>query len=194
MAEIKSALEIALEKTASVEANKEALEADRARREGMTMVSGFLNDPETDLKNMLNARTGKDKEWVREGMVQVLFANLVLPQDQSAIKKLKTIGGAFMRLKNDRRISQMFTQLSSFFTEYLEEKERLKNLVTQQYAPRLQQKEQELAQRAGQNVRIDPMTDPEFVAALRKAHVQLDDRYIEVLDKVKGDLSGLMEK
>ena len=190
MAEIKSALEIALERTASVEVDKEALEADRARREGMTMVSKFLDDPKTDLKEMLKSKTGKEKEWAREGMVQVLLANLVLPQDQLAIKKLKSIGGAFMDLKSDRRISQMFDQLSSFFTEYVEEKDRLQELVTQQHGPRLQQKEQELAQRMGQNVRIDHMTDPEFVAALRKAQAQLDDRYIEVLDKVKGELAA----
>ena len=78
-------------------------------------------------------------------------------------------------------------------TEYVEERDRLRELVGQQYEPRLRQKEQELSKRMGQPVRIDPMTDPDFLAALRKANAQLDERYGTVLGKVKKDLGQLVE-
>ena len=63
-----------------------------------------------------------------------------------------------------------------------------------EFAELLRQKEQELAQRTGQQVHIDPMTDPEFVAALRKAYGQLEERYSAVLDQAKKNLSNFLEE
>ena len=191
MGEIKSALEIALERTASVAGDKEAVAAGEARKEGKILVSRFLDDPEASL--VIPGKSGKEQEWLREGVIQVLLANLVLPQDQPAVSRVKRIGVAFAVVKKDRRIGQIFSQLESFMTEYVEERDRLRELVGQQYEPRLRQKEQELSKRMGQPVRIDPMTDPDFLAALRKANAQLDERYGTVLGKVKKDLGQLVE-
>jgi hypothetical protein len=191
MGEIKSALEIALEKTQSVEGGKEIIEAEEARKEGKMLVSRFLNDQEFSLKRALGEIEKNRRRRVLEGMVDVLLANLVLPQDQLGTRKAKRVGEAFSLLNSDRRISQLFGQLETFFGEFVEERERVREMVTQQYGPRLRQKEQELSQRMGQPVHIDPMSDPEFQATLRKAMSQLEDRYGTVLARVKGDLKSL---
>ena len=191
MAEIKSALEIALEKTQAVEGGREVIEAEEARKEGKVLVSRFLNEPEFSLKKALAGIEKQRRQRVQEGMIDVLLANLVLPQDQLAGRKAQRVGEAFGLIVQDRRIGQIFGQLETFFGEYVEEKERVREMVTQQYAPRLRQKEQELSQRMGQPVRIDPMSDPEFQAGLRKALAQLEDRYGAVLTRVKGDLKKL---
>ena len=62
MGEIKSALEIALERTASVAGDKEAVAAGEARKEGKILVSRFLDDPEASL--VIPGKSGKEQEVV----------------------------------------------------------------------------------------------------------------------------------
>lgn len=188
MAHIKSALEIALERTREVEGDKESLVADEARKQGKMVVSRFLNEPDYSLKDGLASIDKGKRTWAQEGMLEVLLANLVLPQDQLGAARIDRIAEAFSTIKQDRRAQQMFKQLSSFFDEYVEERDRVREMVTQQYAPRLRQKEQELSQRMGQPVHIDPMSDPDFQSLLRKSMAQLEQRYGSVLRKVKEDL------
>ena len=193
MALIKSAVEIALERTESVKVDKEALEADRARKEGKMLASKFLSEPEASLKDGLAGKDARVARWMREGVIEALLGNLVLPQDALAARRVKRIAEGFASIgKNDRRLQQTFAQLEGFFKEYVEERERLREMVNKQYEPVRKQKEAELAQRTGQHVRIDPQSDPDYVNALRRALGTIEDRYGGVLTKVKGEIGALV--
>lgn len=193
MALIKSAVEIALERTESVKIDKQALEADRARKEGKMLASRFLSEPDVSLKDGLAGKDERVARWMREGVTEALLANLVLPQDVHAAKRVKRIAEGFAAMgRNDRRLQQTFTQLEGFFREYVEERDRLREMVNKQYEPVRKQKEAELAQRMGQHVRIDPQSDPDYVNALRRALGTIEDRYGSVLAKVKGEIGALV--
>ena len=90
-----------------------------------------------------------------------------------------------------KMLRKMFAQLQSFFEEYIEEKDRYREAIEKQYAPRLRQKEEELSQKMGQPVHIDINSDPEFVALVRKNLAALEDKYATVLAQVKGDLQTM---
>ena len=191
MGEIKSALEIALERTKSVEVNKESVEANKFQKEGKSLVSKFLDDTTVNLGESLKKYDKKQVQWIKKGMFQVLLANLMLPQDQLVLTKVRRVGEAFSLVVPDKRLlKSIFTQLESFFEEYIGEKDRLREALVQQYAPRLKQKEEELSKKMGGPVNIDVNSDPEFVSLLRKALSQLDDRYQGVLNQVKDQLSS----
>jgi hypothetical protein len=194
MGEIKSALEIALERTKSVVVNKESVEANKFQKEGKSLVSKFLDDTTVNLGEGLKKYDKKQVQWVKEGIFQVLLANLVLPQEQLALKKARRVGEAFFLVIRDKRLlKSIFTQLESFYEEYIGEKERLRESLVQQYTPRLRQKEEELSKKMGGPVNIDVNSDPEFVSLLRKALSQLDDRYQAVLNQVKDQLSSIFQ-
>lgn len=195
MARIKSALEIALENTRDIEANKEALEARQYNTEGRRLVSRFLGEPETDLAGELKKFEGKKLQWVREGLVQALLQNLVLPVDELALKSGRRVREGFYGVISDaRKLTRLMSQLEQFLNEYLAERKRVQAALEQQYAPRLRQKEQELSKQMGSPIRIDPLQDPEFVQLLKQNLVLLEDRYVRVLEEVKTELrrmSGL---
>jgi hypothetical protein len=137
MSRIKSALEIALEKTESVEADPEVLEVNRYRKEGKMLVSKFLEDTSFNLKESLKGYDKKTLTWVKGGMLEVLNANLVLPQDQLGLTKVKRLGEAFSALiRNRKLLDNMFSQLTGFFEEYLSEKDRVREGLEKQYEPR----------------------------------------------------------
>ncbi len=193
MALIKSAVEIALEKTEAVKIDKEALEADRVRKEGKMFASKFLGEPDFNLKEGLAGKDAKTTRWLREGVTEALLANLVLPQDSVAARRVRRIADGFAAIgRSDRRLQQIFSQLEGFFKEYAEERERVREMVNKQYEPVRKQKEAELAQRMGQQVRIDPASDPDYVNALRRAMGTVEDRYGAVLTKVRGEVTALV--
>ena len=189
MARIKSALEIALENTRDIEANKEALEANQYGTEGRRLVSRFLSEPELDLAGELKKFDGRKQQWVREGVFNALQQNLVLPVDELALKGGRRVREGFFALITDaKKLTRLLAQLEQFLGEHLEERKRVQTALEQQYAPRLRQKEQELSKQMGAPIRIDPLQDPEFVQLLKQNLVLLEDRYTRVLEEVKGEL------
>ena len=99
MSVIKSALEIALERTQNVEANKEALEANTYATEGKKAVSKFLSEESVDLKKLLDGFDKKHLAHVKEGAVQALLANLKLPADEMSLLQSKKAGKGFHALR-----------------------------------------------------------------------------------------------
>lgn len=189
---IKSSLEIALERTKDVQADPENLLASGFITAGKKLVPQFLNDPEFSLARKVREHDGKERNWVSEGVFEALSSNLALPSDEYGLKRnRRAMQGFSAILRDQRRLRIMSQQLEQFFTEYFQERQQLKQNVDRQYAPRLQQKEEELARRTGSRVRIDPATDPEYVQLLRQQMALLEDRYGNVLQQVKQELSSM---
>ena len=189
---IKSSLEIALERTKDVQADPENLLASGFITAGKKLVPQFLNDPEFSLARKVREHNGKERNWVSEGVFEALSSNLALPSDEYGLKRnRRAMQGFSAILRDQRRLRIMSQQLEQFFTEYFQERQQLKQNVDRQYAPRLQQKEEELARRTGSRVRIDPATDPEYVQLLRQQMALLEDRYGNVLQQVKQELSSM---
>jgi len=198
MAIIKSALEIALERSKDVEADREALEANQFVTEGKKLVSRFFADAEADeqpnLKAGIEKFDKKQQQWVREGVLQALLANLKLPADEMSMLQSKRAAKGFAALASDtRQLSRLLNQVEQFLGDYLEERKRLVGAVEQRYAPMLRQKEQEMSRQMGQPVKIDPMMDPGFQKMLRENLAMLEDRYGEVLGQARQELRRLCQ-
>jgi hypothetical protein len=195
MGVIKSALEIALERTQGVEADKEALEASRFVTEGKKAVSRFLAEDGVELKSSIAKYQGREAAWVREGVFQALSANLRLPFDETALLGVKKAGKGFQALASDpKKLARLSAQMEQFLEDYLGERRRLLEAVQKKYAPILRQKEEEMSRQMGQRVRIDPAMDPQFQKMLRDNLAVLEERYTEVLEQVRQELRKLCEE
>jgi len=189
MSVIKSALEIALERTQNVEANKEALEANTYITEGKKAVSKFLSEEDLDLKKLLDGFDKKHFAHVKEGAVQALLANLKLPADEMSLLQSKKAGKGFHALVSDsKRLGKLLNQMEQFLADFLQERKRVVEAVDQRFEPILQQKEQAMSQQLGSKVKIDPAMDPEYQKLLRNNLTILEDRYTQVLGQVKQEL------
>src|SRR5512137_2714508 len=112
MAPIKSAWEIALENTKGIEGNKETLAASAARDEGRKLAAKVLDDSSFGLKEALKSVARERIALVREGLIQSLLANLVLPLDELALRRNKDVGAAVSAAVSDaRKVSAIFGQL-----------------------------------------------------------------------------------
>ncbi len=198
MALIKSALEIAMERTKDLKADPKALAANEARQEGKRLAGEYLADPaEVDFAARFAAVPKDRKEFVREGAFDVFAARIQLPitvvTDPEA--ELVPLAAGFKVLNTtpfgEKKIQGAFDQLTGFLGRYLEDAKRVEEAIRKQYAPRLKQKEQEMSARMGRPVRIDPMQDPDFAAFYKQNVGQMRTQYQDALDQAKADLAAL---
>jgi HrpA-like RNA helicase len=207
MAMIKSALELALEKTKDLQVDEVAIEATRLRQEGKKAAGRFLESPdENDLATALNAFKNEQKAPVREGMYEVLSAQIQLPSNDASLSKLDMIAKGFSAIapaagggklggigaSADKKMQALFQQLSSFFHQYLDDMKNVEQVIRKQWAPKLREKEREMSARMGQDVHLDPMMDPEFSAFYKQNVGGVRQQYQSALEKAKTDIQNLM--
>ncbi len=178
MAAIKSALEIALERTKDLKADPKALAANAARQEGKKLAGEYLADPTAvDFGAKFSAVAKDARENARAGAFEVFASRIQLPMsavvnpDADLVILAAGMKSLIAVPFGEKKMQGIFDQLGD--------------------APRLKQKEQEMSARMGRPVRIDPMSDPEFAAFYKQNVGQMRTQYQDALDKAKADLLAL---
>ena len=186
MSEIKSALELALEKTADVKSDKSKVEAHEARQTGMRLAGRFLDDPGVDVAREIKQLDRSRRAAAKEGFYQVMLSHLALPGQESDVQRLKVVQQGLEAVVRDRHsVSGLMDQVIQYLQQYLDTKNQLTERLREQFEPRLRQKEQQIAQQTGQRVRLDPANDPEFAEALNQNLQRLRAQYGQVVDQAK---------
>jgi hypothetical protein len=195
---IKSALEIAMERTKDLKVDPAALAANEARLEGKKLAGEYLaNTEEVDFAKRLAAVPKDRRSHAREGAFEVFAARLQLPLTAAVDPdtSLEPVASGLKALNTapfgEKRIQDLFTQLTGFLKQYLDDAKKVDEAIRKQYAPRLKMKEQEMSARMGRPIRIDPMTDPDFAAFYKQNVGQMKLQYQDALDKAKADLAAL---
>jgi hypothetical protein len=196
MALIKSALELALEKTKDLKLDDAALEANKAKTEGRKTGGAYLASPEdTDIGAAIRATSPEHREIFRKALFEVLVAQIQLPSGLFDPEKFKAIGSGLGSLAtdagNEKNVLALVQNISNFVAKYLEEVKRVEQTIRTQWAPKLKEKERQLASRMGQDVRLDPMSDPEFSAYYKQNFENLRATYSQALEGAKADLAAL---
>lgn len=196
MAIIKSAWELALEKTASLEIDPAKVKRDMKLKEGRQLAAALLMDidvTEEETKKLYDASAEEDKETIREGMALTLLSNLSLPRTplfKEGFPKILALGTIIA--DGDEQITSLLAQVEGFFTQYLENQEDLIERMKQQFGPHLEQKQEQLRQQYGPNFTLRPEQDPEFMKLLDKNLVQLDGQYNAILEQAKEQIKELL--
>ena len=183
---IKTALEIALEKTESVKSDKTSIDQFEAKRQGKKLANAFLAG-ESDISGVLKKTPASERESFKQGIFDVLITQIALPSSEEDEKKLERLGKGFFEIISSKKneFSALFKQLSLLFSQYLQEASHYEKAIQQQYAPKLRKKEEEIARRLGREVRIDPMQDPEFIAFYNQHMNALKGNYENVIAQAR---------
>lgn len=195
MAEIKSALELALARTQDVKSDKEGLKARDVTERGRRLMSAFLNDhrdPER-LKEELSRISSDEKDVLVKGAFAVLKANLVLPVGPFQPEQLALLKDGFIILTGEKKkIQGLFDQLDQFFQQYDKSRKQLREAIKAQIMPTLKAKAREMSAKTGVEVAIDPESYPEFGQILADNMVRVNEQFQVPLDELKNSLEGLL--
>jgi hypothetical protein len=204
MAMIKSALELALERTKDLQADEKALKGNAIKVAGRKAAGKFLEDGEAaNLGDGVRAADPEYREVFRKAAYDVLSAQIQLPSAGFSPEKLTSIGMGLGALAlaggskgplgqgADRKVIALVQQMTAFLSKYLEDLKKVEQAIRTQWAPKLRDKERQMAARMGQDVRLDPMQDAEFAAFYKQNVENLRTSYSDALEKAREDLAIL---
>ena len=197
MARIKSAWELALERTSDIKSDKDSVRANELKRQGQKIASEYINssNPEVkDINEALKSYSKDEQREVRKSVVDVLLSQVSLPRDRQFKEKLEaTKNGLAALSKNSKKVSGIIDQIAQFFDQYLQYQQQITDQLKQQYEPQLRQKKEQLSRQYGYSVDLKPEQDPEFNQLLKKNLQQLEEQYQQALTKAREELRSFID-
>ncbi len=194
MARIKSAWEIALERTESIEIDEEKLAFDEAVKTARAIAGKYLNVDEEGQEDIFSELQAiKDQKAMKEGVVMTVVQNLNLPSDTVLTDRYERIGKLASSVSgNNAQVNELMGQLIAFIKQYPEHRKQLLEQLKEQFAPMLQQKEEEFKAKYGQSVTLSAESDPEFVKIAQGQLDKLSKQYNETLEGAKAQLKAML--
>ena len=179
MARIKSAWELALEKTKDIEIDEQKYKADKLMKDGMALAGKFLNDAQTseeELAQKYNAYSGEDLATVRKGVVNTIFSNLGLPSDnlyEMRFERLVTLV-ALVADEGSQAVSTI-RQIGDLFAQFIQHR--------QDFISRMQEQIKQAMQENPEGVNSN-----QYTQLIQQNLKKLDAQYQGALDNAKESL------
>ena len=191
MGKIKSALEIALERTESVASDKSSIGQFEAKQKGKRLANEFLEGAAKSLEEELKRAFGDELACLKQGIFDILISQITLPAVKDDLKRVEAAGHGLHTIIGGKQFGEIVKQMSKILNQYLGEVTHYEEAIKKQYAPKLRHKEEELSRRLGRHVKIDPFQDPEFVAYFNQNINALKANYASAVDQVKEEAKRL---
>jgi len=195
MGEIKSALEIAMEK---VDKLGEATDEERLRwkyvPEGEKLAAGYLKQ-DCNLIVELGKYEKDVAKYIVEGASNILIKNISLPKQALAKRINKRIMEGLKNLKSDKvDVENVYSKIRQVFNHYAEQGEQQRKQAYESLKTEFEAKvRQAIQQQVGSMVgfKIDIEKQPQFQVEWSKMQSQLDSQYLKLLEEYKQELLNI---
>jgi len=195
MGDIKSALEIAMEK---VEKLGKATDEERLKweyvPEGEKLAARYLRQ-DCNLVVELDQYEEKVKRYIIEGAADILIRSINLPRDDLARRNNRRAMDGVKTLNSDKAsVENVYSKIRSIFNHYAaqgeqQRKQAYESLKTEFEAKMRQLIQQQLGSVVG--IKVDVERQPQFREEWRKLQTQLDSQYLKLLDDYKQELLSI---
>ena len=187
MGEIRSALEIALEKTEGIKGDKQAIQNEKIKNAGKKAAAVFLGGGSAeDLAAAVAAVDAASRQKFAEGALPIFCAGVKLPEDEEGVSALGHLAEGFKEVFPHAGLDALFRQAGAIFKQYLEDEAALYSALERQFAPRLKAKAEALSKQYGQPISLSLDQDAEYSAALSRGLKALQDQYDAVINEIRG--------
>jgi hypothetical protein len=193
MAEIKSSLEIAMEKAAKLgEASQEEVTEWKYTPKGRRLAVEYLSG-ECNLMAELAKYDDTEKQHIAKGVQDVLLREIVLPKSKEAKNKNKRAMEGVGLVKKDKvALENIFTKMRRIFRHYEENGEGQRQQAYEMLKRDFELKLQQAAQTMGvSGVGVDVERHPQFQEEWRRLQVQLDSQYKSMINECKDEITAV---
>jgi hypothetical protein len=184
MAEIKSTMEMVLERAAKMAAaSTPDIDKEDLIKTGMKLAADFLNKKETDLAQLLSEQHSQDQIAIRKGMAQTLLRNIVLPRDEQLQESGKiALQGVLSLSGKSAEINAICQELTQIIEQYGQHKEQM----TQQLEDAIRaQLEQQQVSRGQEGHPVNPVMHPQYREEMAKMLTSLNNQYNDAMKQRK---------
>jgi hypothetical protein len=179
MARIKSAWELALEKTKDIEVDESKYRAGVLEKEGMALAGKYLNDEQMtdqELAQKYNAYSAEDSAMVKKGVVNTIFANLGLPSDNLYEMRFERLVALVVLVAEEgSQAVSIIRQIGDLFAQFIKHREDFISRMQEQ----IKQAMQENPEQVNSN---------QYTQLIQQNLKKLDAQYQGALDNAKESL------
>jgi hypothetical protein len=185
MAEIKSTLEMVMERAARMTAEvADTPQKDDTERRGMRTAASLLNGESIDLMSYLKEQPSEEQMGVRSGMIRTLLRNIVLPREDSisesslaSLTSIQTLSG------NSAEISTICNELEQILNQYGQHREQVKQQLDEAIRNQLKQKLLEEGQSVDDEMSINPAMHPQYQEEFTRMSADLNEQYNQAIEQ-----------
>ncbi|MBW1669967.1 MAG: hypothetical protein JRJ43_02315 [Deltaproteobacteria bacterium] len=193
MAEIRSAIEIAMEKADRLGlASKEELETEKWLDCGHRIVARYMQGEIEELKASLSDISGNELPLVLKGATKILLRNIVLPRDKEQWPGIKKAFSGFVELKGSLA-NQIIPRIEQLLKSYEQTRDQYYEQLKMQMQNQLGGIKQAVSQQYGtaiaSNIDVDSL--PEFQKEWSRISFEITDQFEQQLIPLKESLEEL---
>ncbi len=195
MSRIKSAWEIALEKTEGMEIDQEKIRHNSTIDKIRRIAGTYITDNEESKESLKSKLKEFSPSLLKEALSQTVLNSLVLPQDDTGLdEKREKIAAIITLAFPDGEITGLYNEIASHLMQYPKHKEELVKKLKDQIEPMLREKEAQMREKYGQSVHLTLENDKEAMEMVKSYIDRLNQQYQEVLDEGKAEMKKKLEE
>ncbi|MEW6660007.1 MAG: DUF6657 family protein [Thermodesulfobacteriota bacterium] len=186
MAEIKSALELALEKAEQYgRASKEELTRDQYRDQGRQLAVNFLKNG-VDLEASLAGLPTAAQAEARTAVKEVLLRNITLPRDGEVDPRMDQVLEGLLLVARDRKaMARQKADLEQILQNFLQVRNNAYQQLKARFGAGIGQMQRALEAQMRQKVRLEVEHLPQFQEEWRNFQGQLLAQFEPMLEQLK---------
>ena len=194
MGKIKSAWEIALEKTEGITIDKEKMKYQSDVEKARKAAGSYMLADKADDEAFINNLKDIDPKAMKEGLLMTADANISLPESEEGNKerfrRIKTI--IAIASDNNSNALALTDELIGFLNQYPLHRKDLVEKMKAQYKPILDEKSEKLSKQYGQDIHLSYESDKEFMEAASKNLERLENQYQQTVRNAKAQLKQMI--
>ena len=186
MAEIKSTMDMVLERAARMAATAPAeTDSEDLIKKGMRLAADYMNRKDIDLAKELAGQPVGEQAEVKKGMAQTLLRNVVLPRSEELqVAGELAVQGIIALAGKNRDIATICRELEQILKQYGQHKEQMTQQLDDAIRAQLEQQSAGRGQ-AGKMGKINPAMHPQYREELGRMMTGLNNQYNDALDQRK---------
>lgn len=186
MAEIKSALELALEKAEKYgRASKEELARGQFRDQGRQLAVSFLKEG-GDLEAELSSLPAAAQHEARVAVKEVLLRNIILPRNGELDPRMtQALDGLLLVAQDKKAMARQKAELEQILQNFLQVRNNAYQQLKARFGASIGQMQRALEAQVRQKVSLEVEHLPQFQEEWRRFHGQLLDQFEPMLEACK---------
>lgn len=190
MGKIRSALEIAMEKTENIAIDENKIrqnqEDDKIRR----IAGEYLAKEERD-DSLLKTLEDHDGVALKRALKGLLLSSLSLPTYEVTDDRFSRLRAIMERVMGDNRNAMdLYGRITDFLMQYPKHRKQLLDALKKQLEPMLEEKSEELSKKLGREIHLSVEEDKETLEIIEQNLERLEKQYSENLDQAKKSLEA----
>ena len=193
MAEIKSALELALEKAEQYgRATKEDLRQDKFKDQGRQWAVQYLKEEEVVLEKELAGLPPEGQASARQAMKEVFLRNIILPKDETIDpRQSRALEGVMVSAANKKGMARLKQEIEQLLQQFLMARNSAYQQLKTQFSHTLGNYTRALEAQLRSKVNLEVENLPEFQQEWRKFEGSLTTQFEPVLEDRKQQMLNL---